>query len=238
MLEIVICEDNIEYLDVLSGYVTKALLENNIPGGIVCKTTNPKQVLEYFKFNSANVLFLDIDLSDDINGCDLALMIKEQVNRPYIVFISEHLEFVFTVFKTRAFDFLPKPATYNKIKNCLLEIHKDYLNATEYDNRDNSIKIKSGATIYNIKKDDIVFIEKLQNKAIIHGVGKLVTCYETLEHFVDLFTKDNQFVRCHKSFIVNKKHISEIRMNKLEVLFKTGHVCYIGKKYKEVLSSG
>jgi two-component system response regulator AgrA len=232
VLEILICEDNVEYLNELSDYISRSIQENNIPGKIVSKTTNPIQVLEYFKSNNPNVLFLDIDLSSKINGIDLALKLKEEGNRPYIVYISEHLECVFSAIKTRIFDFLPKPVTYNKVKGCILDIYKDYLNANKQCDKEQEITIKLGATIYNIKKDDIVYIEKLQNKAIIHNIDKIITCYETLEYFTNLFDNDSSFVRCHKSFIANKNHISEIRMNKLEILFKTGHVCYIGKKYK------
>ncbi|NMA65239.1 MAG: LytTR family transcriptional regulator [Clostridiaceae bacterium] len=43
------------------------------------------------------------------------------------------------------------------------------------------------------------------------------------------------FIRCHKSFIVNSRYIKEVRLKEMEIHMSTGDICYIGKKYKSKL---
>jgi two-component system response regulator AgrA len=92
--------------------------------------------------------------------------------------------------------------------------------------------VKSGSTIYNLKLNDIVFIEKQHNKAIIHTDSQSISCYETLEHFEEAL-KEKAFIRCHKSYLANKQFIREIRFNSMEIVFETGHHCYIGKSFRK-----
>ena len=68
--------------------------------------------------------------------------------------------------------------------------------------------------------------------------------YETYGSFKKISPKlPNNFVQCHKSYIVNTNKISEIQYNNNIVLFGSDNEkCYIGPKYKnnfmEVLKHG
>jgi len=238
MLNIVICEDNTEYRNLLNKYVSEILKNEDILGKIELTCNDPNLVLQSLYKKTQNVFFLDIDLKSHMNGYELAENIKKNINKPYIVFITEHLEFVFQTFKIRPFDFLPKPVGYDILKNCLIDIYHDHLknnSLPENSPAADRITIKSGTSIFYIYKQDIIFIEKIQNKAILHTCNKEISCYEALEYFEDLLKEDSSFVRCHKSFIANKTHIQEIKLNTMEIEFNTGDKCYIGRKYKTSL---
>ena len=58
--------------------------------------------------------------------------------------------------------------------------------------------------------------------------------YVTYNSFNKLNLPKN-FVRCHKSFIVNVNNISNILLNDNLIQLKNGSVCYIGPKYKNSL---
>lgn len=233
MLEIVICEDNLQYLNALEYFVEDVIKNSNIKGRLVLKTNNPEDVKKFVQSKTANVFLLDINLKNGNNGYELAILIREKIKFAYIVFVTEHLEFVLQAFKVRAFDFLPKPATKGTIKKCLLDIYNDYVerNSSTEDNL-RVLTVKSGSSIFRIKIEDIMFIEKLQNKAIIHTINNQISCYESLEYFERNLLNDSCFVRCHKSYIVNKRYIQEIRSDKMEVVLENGQICYIGRKYK------
>ena len=47
MLQIVICEDNVEYLGLIVSYVKRILKSRNIPGEIVCASVHPDEVKSY-----------------------------------------------------------------------------------------------------------------------------------------------------------------------------------------------
>ena len=62
MLDVVICEDNLIFLEKLSKMVESILIQNNIEGNICFKCENALSVLDYVSENSANVFILDIHL--------------------------------------------------------------------------------------------------------------------------------------------------------------------------------
>jgi two-component system response regulator AgrA len=232
MINIVVCEDNQEYQNLIVGYIEKNLKDFCIPGEIVLKTESPILALEAIEKYNANVFFLDINLNGTTSGYELAQEIKNKAYRSYIVFISEHLEYVFQSFKVRAFDFLPKPVTEGVLGKCICELFEDYKKI--YGTEDSeALQIKSGMIQYNISKKEILYIEKHHNKAVIHTLNQSISCYETLEALETKLGDRDIFKRCHKSYIVNKKYIDEIRLSTMQILLKSGHVCYLSKSYKK-----
>ena len=85
------------------------------------------------------------------------------------------------------------------------------------------------------------YIKKEGMKVIFHTDTR---DYETYGSFKKISPKlPNNFVQCHKSYIVNTNKISEIQYNNNIVLFGSDNEkCYIGPKYKnnfmEVLKHG
>ncbi len=234
VLQIVICEDDKRYLQYIESAVKKIIDKNNISGQVVCVADNPGPVGEFIRHKTANVFFLDIDLKVPESGYTLAQRIRESDRQAYIVFITAHLEFVLQAFKIKPFDFLPKPATAEILEKCLLDIHKDYLAANETKENVSYLEIKSGSNLYRLKAADIVFIEKLSYKTIIHMVNNEIHCYDTLESIENRLPGKN-FVRCHKSFIANRDYISNINVKEKKVVFESGQFCFIGGKYKKGL---
>ena len=232
----VVCEDNEVYRLSLVQSINRILSENGIAGSVVFHTPAPSEVAAFLERGHANVFFLDIDLKADVTGFDLARRIRENDRRAFIVFITEHLEYMLQSFKIRPFDFLPKPVTLNVLKQCLLEIHREYISGhLPAQPEENQITVKFGTTYYCIEKDRIIFIEKFGNRSTIHTSDSVITCYESLEALEEKLNDSGAFIRCHKSFIANRRFFAEVRLASMEILFKTGHKCYIGKKYKKAL---
>ena len=78
---------------------------------------------------------------------------------------------------------------------------------------------------------DILFIEKAGVKIIYHTYQ---TDYVSYNSFNKL-TLPKNFIRCHKSFIVNIDNISNISYADNIIYLKNGSTCYIGPKYKNSL---
>ncbi len=234
MLQIVICEDEQRYLNYISNTVEKIINRNSIVGQIVCAADNPELVEEYIKHRQANVFLLDIDLKVPKSGYALARKIREQNRKAYIVFITAHLEFVLQAFKVKPFDFLPKPVTGEILDKCIVDIYNDYMLLTDTEENINYLEVKSGTNLYRIKTADIVYIEKLSFKTIIHMVNNEIHCYETLESIEKKLPEAN-FVRCHKSFIANRDYIANINIKEKRIVFESGQYCFIGGKYRKGL---
>ncbi|WNS47071.1 LytTR family DNA-binding domain-containing protein [Paenibacillus sp. MMS20-IR301] len=236
MLEFIICEDNEIYLELIAGWVKEILTELSIPGHIALATDDPVKVAPYITQGSGNVFLLDINLNTSTNGLDLARQIRETSTLSYIVFITENSQYLLDSFRVRPFDYLPKPVAWNKLKQCIADIHRHH---TDHSSAalpaEDFIEIKFSTNIHRIKKTDIIFIEKFRNKSVIHTLYGDVTCYLSLDYFESKLTDTASFVRCHKSYIANKLHIKEVRFNALEIVFQSGDICGIGRKYKQGL---
>ncbi|AEY66165.1 LytTR family DNA-binding domain-containing protein [Clostridium sp. BNL1100] len=237
MLNIVVLEDNSEYLEVISAYIQDCLWMNNLEGQIILRTRFPSEVEKYIKKDKPNIFFIDIDLNSKINGIELAHEIKQRLKKPYIVFVTQHTKYVLLAFKSHAYDFLPKPVTKEQVNRCLLDIFNDLRDELINSKTEDSslLTIKSGYKELFIKKYEILLIEKQGNKALIYTFNGQYCCYLALEYFEEIFANDKNFLRCHKSFIVNTAYIREIRFNKLEIELVTGKVCYMSRKYRKGL---
>lgn len=236
MLEFVICEDNETYLQLIASWVKDILEECSIPGKILLSTGHPVEVAKLIAAGTGNVFLLDINLNAPETGLDLAKQIRAKSTLPYIVFITEHNNHILDSFQTRPFDFLPKPVSWNKLKQCIVDIHRhnldNYSPATHFDD---CITIKFSTNVHRIKKADIIFIEKFRNKSVIHTLHSDITCYQSLEFFESSLQDTKSFIRCHKSYLVNINQIKEVHFNKLEILFHSGEIRRMGRAYKEGL---
>lgn len=236
MLEIVICEDNQVYRQMLHDYIESISQSDALAVHLIKTTQLAEEVLDCIGQTPANVFLLGIQLKGKLNGYDLAAQIRQALPRAYIIFISEHLEYILQAFKVRAFDFLPKPVTREALFNCLHRVASDMI---VLDNPPvpaaRILEVRSGSTVYLLQREAIFFIEKIGNRAIIHMPDKEVTCLQSLDSFEAQLSVDPAFVRCHKSFLINTRYIAEIQLSTGDIYLTSGHKCYLSRKYKDRL---
>ncbi len=233
MLNFVLCDDNIPSLNRLSKMLESIFIKNNIEAKICACASKPQEVLDYIENHKVDVLFLDINLNANLTGCDIADLIRRKNKHIYIIFLTGHLEYALLAYKYKTFDYLPKPIIEERLEETVLRLIDDIsLETVEF------IKINHSKTLIN--SNDINYIKK-------DGM-KLVFCtskenYETYSSFSKFETclPDN-FVRCHKSYIVNINNVRKFKINENILELKNNHFCNIGAKYKtnfmEVLKNG
>ena len=231
MLNFVLCDDNTSALDRLSNILDKIFLKNDIDATISYKCTNPNDLLTYVKSENVDILFLDIDLKDEISGIDLANKIRNFNKKVYIIFTSAHLEYILIAYKCKTFDFLPKPMTIERVEETIFRLLDD-INGNKKDIT--FIRINNKNTIIN--ENNINFIKRDGMKLVFYTDTRT---YETYSSFNKISDKlPNNFIRCHKSYIANINKISDIQMSDNTIAFKndnTNSKCFIGPKYKNNL---
>lgn len=223
MLNFVLCDDNLSFLNNLEKTLNKLIIKNDFNAKIGFKSTKISEILDYMKENKTDVLFLDIQLKSDVTGIDLAEKIRASNKNIYFIFTTGHLEYAFLAFQVKAFDYLPKPITSERLEKTLFRLFDDVdfsssnfisLNSKTYINEND---------IYYIKRDGMKLVFKTNKNT-----------YETYSSFNKLSQKlPSNFVRCHKSYIANVNNISHIETNTNTLFFNEVAKCYIGPKYKE-----
>ncbi len=233
MLNFVICDDNPAVLNRLSKMLESIFINNDIDAEIGLKALNASDVINYLKTNKVDVLILDINLKSEITGCDIANMVRKKNKDVYIIFTTGHLEYVLIAYKYKTFDYLPKPIVDERLEETILRLMDDIkFTPSKF------IKLNNNKTIIN--QDEINYIKKDGMKLVFCTNTRTYETYSSFNKIKDCLP-DN-FVRCHKSYIVNVKNISDINSNKNTILFSPNESCSIGAKYKneimEVLKNG
>ena len=233
MINFVLCDDHLSTINRLSKMLEAIFIKNAINAEIGFLAQSPYDILDYANQHKIDVLFLDINLKSDINGCDVAATLRKKFKDIYIIFLTGHLEYALLAYKYKTFDYLPKPITDERLEDTILRLIDDMNNsASTFIKLNNNKIIINQHEINYIKKDGmkLVFCSNKQNYEIYGSFNKVKNCLT-----------DN-FVRCHKSYIVNLENIANYNHKTHTILFKNNTTCLVGSKYrnnlKEVLKNG
>lgn len=233
MLNFVICDDNPAILHKLSKMLEAIFIKNNIDADIGLEANDAYDVINYVDSNKVDVLILDINLKSEMTGCDIANIVRKKNKDVYIIFTTGHLEYALIAYKYKTFDYLPKPIVDERLEETILRLIDDIRRTPS-----KFIRLNNDKTIIN--EDEVNYIKKDGMKLVFCTNSRI---YETYSSFNKIEScLPGNFVRCHKSYIVNVKNISDINSNTNTILFSSNDYCSIGAKYKnkilEVLKNG
>ena len=225
MIKFVLCDDNLLVLSKLKEMLEGIFVKHDFDASVVFSTTNTDELIEFMNSNKIDVLFMDIDLNTKENGIEIAKFIRKQNKSLYLIFVTAHFEYIVSSFECKTFDFIQKPFTYNRLERTVLRIFDDaYGLSSRFININNSGKI--------VNRDSINFIQKDGMKAIYNTSDEQFEAYCSFNQLEPALPKN--FIRCHKSFIVNVNNISHVDSKNNTIFFKDGTnaECCIGPKYK------
>ncbi len=227
MLSFVLCDDNNIILNRLSTMLKSLFLKHDLDAKIDLLATTPQQVLDYLSSNNAHVLFLDIDLKSGISGLDLAEKIRKHNKDIYIIFTSAHLEYILMAYKCKTFDFIPKPITQERLNDTIVRLLDDIRCSYK---KPSYIRLNNNSTI--ISENSVYFIKKEGMQLTFYAENREYKVYTSFKKLQENLSKN--FVRCHKSYMVNTKRISYVSAKDNLILFdgQTNERCFIGPKYK------
>ncbi len=239
MLNVFVCEDNFAQRRTIVQIIQNMILIEELDMQLVLDTENPYMLLEKVKTSqNTGIYFLDIDLNSSMNGMKLAQQIRLFDPRGFIIFITAHSELSYMTFQYRveAMDFVLKdnPAEIEiKIKECLLNALERYILQT---NKTHKVyTIEAGERKISIDYEDIFFFETSSNihKVILHAKDRQIEFSSTIKKLTN--TLDDNFVRCHRSFLVNKNNIKEIDAKNRIIYFTNGETCLMSTRMMKEL---
>ena len=216
MLGIIVCDDDRFMLDMSVEAVRKCITNENLTAGIVCATQDFNEILIFIDKNPGNYLyFLDVDFGkDNLNGVDIARLIKKKVPLSKIVFVTSHADMGMDILKSgvEAFGFIEKTADRNK----MIQGYKKYINFVSENtnenspNEDSSIKLLIGIDEYvSLPISQILYVET--DKSVSHFVryhtidGSDLSVRDSIENVLKRL--GDNFMKSHRSVIINKNYV-------------------------------
>jgi len=221
------------------------LLQQNCPEveitGIARSVAEAKEILSN---HTINLIFLDIAMP---GGNGFELIPDAQKSKAAVIFTTAYDQYALKAIKANALDYLLKPIDIDELKIAVEKVSehlKLFHNLQESDDRmhnlasslSNRSEIRKLTLPYGqgfklIDVDDIVYIEADSNYSVVHlSTAEKITVSKVLREFEELLPTE-QFVRIHKSNIINLNHLKEYNSkNGLLALLNNGESINISRR--------
>ena len=200
-LNLTIIENNSVDLIRLTEIIKKWSQAKTIPVSISSYSSAEKYFAEH-QTHESNAFFIDIQLMG-IDGISAAKRLRAENYSGEIIFLTSYKEYVFDGYQVRALNFLIKPAGESSVFPCLNELEKS---------------VKKQYYIFHIKQDllKIDYKDILSFSSSLHSIDIITqnghyTQYASLTNILEKLPRE--FVRVHRSHIVNMAHINKISGN-------------------------
>ena len=187
------------------------------------------QAMEFLKSETVDLIFLDIHLPK-ISGIDF---LKTMPYPPHIILTTAFPDYALESYEFNVVDYLLKPFSFQRFVKAVSKIPvKKPVEASKEikENIRKELFIKSGYEHIKIIIEEIIFIKSDADYTEIFVSNKKHLSAEPLHYWLDNLDT-NQFMRIHKSFIVNTSKIVKVAGN--QVFLNNDIVVPIGRAFKE-----
>lgn len=188
-----------------------------------------KEALDFLTKNKVDVVFLDIEMPR-LTGLELLQCL------PYptiVILTTAYSNFGFEAYQSDVVDYMLKPISYPRFLKALNKV-QSLLGPKIIETKEPiEIELKLEGIMKQIKIDDILYIEAVGNYIKIHFKNdKSILVTQTMKYISSLLPS-SAFTRIHKSFIVQRAEIAEIKKT---VLTLSNSVSLpIGRKFSVLL---
>ncbi|HKM04538.1 MAG TPA: LytTR family DNA-binding domain-containing protein [Lachnospiraceae bacterium] len=218
-IKITILDDQISDRQLLRNHITKWAQENNCVIEIEEFETGEDYLnIGICNLSKTHLVFLDVQMKD-VSGLEVAKIIREQKYQGEIIFLSAFREYVFNGYEVHALNYLLKPIDPASLCLCLDEISNN-IAAVNYIHQ-------NGKEINNIPCSEIICFSSRLHSVEILTTSSLFVQNSSLNESINFLPRE--FIRVHRSFIVNLAHIRNISRN---IITLTNHKTIpIGRTY-------
>ena len=214
MIGCIIVDDEKAILDEL------CLLIGNTDAKILGFFQEPYKALDNFSKLKPDVIFLDIEMPE-LNGIELAKKIAAIDPTVQIVFVTAYERYALQAFEVAAIHYILKPVTQEKVNTAIERVkHVRTMNKQQgkigkpealgrSGGLGSRIIVKERSNVLIFKADELIYMRSESGDTIV------ATKKGSYKSHVGLNIWENRlkklgFVRCHRSYIVNAKHITRM----------------------------
>ncbi|SKB40232.1 LytR/AlgR family response regulator transcription factor [Daejeonella lutea] len=222
-----IVDDEADSLEILQDYVAQT------PSlSLTYSTNNPRDIFSVIpKDGKPKITFLDIEMPG-ITGLELAGLINSHTA---VIFVTSHSEHALEAFEKDAYDFLVKPVSYPRFLKAVAKVQsriQSEVNSAPQEETYFYIRGNRQGELIKIHFNEILYLESLQNYVKLHTEKGTHITYLTLKEFEFKLNRNN-FLKVHKSYVVNLDSIARHIDNKLYM--KNEFAVPIGASYRQEL---
>jgi DNA-binding LytR/AlgR family response regulator len=187
---------------------------------LVATCINPVEAIQLLNCHKIDLIFLDIQMPN-ITGLEF---IRALESPPLLVFTTAYSDYALEGFELNAIDYLVKPFAFQRFFRAvnkayeILQLRKkkteDLVSTESHQTSLPYLMIKVEYRTVKIEVSKILFVEGLKDYVKIYCGDKPVLTKTTLKNLEEKLPSD-EFIRVHKSFIVQFSKIASIENNRI-----------------------
>lgn len=227
IIKCLLIDDEPLALDLLEGYIRSTPFLT-----LVAKCNSAIAALEIIQEEDIDLIFTDIQMPN-LSGMEFSKMILNKGSK--IIFTTAYEDFALESYKVNAIDYLVKPISYPEFISAANRA-KQYINDKPTSNdvtsyKDDYIFVKSDYKLIKIDIKDLIYIEGLKDYLKFYTVNseKPILSLKSMKSLEEELS-DKNFMRVHRSYMVNLKKITTIERNR--IVFGNKYIP-VSEKYKE-----
>lgn len=207
-MKIAVCDDDSQELARISSIIETYLLKKKF--SLIYKTFhNATELLATISSSDYDIVFLDI-LMPGISGMEAAYEIRGLDTEVKIVFLTFSPEFAVESYAVKSYDYILKPVSKDKLFSILDAVIAEEQKPLE------GLTVKTQSGMARILFSRLAFVEVMNKKLYFNlADGSVREAPSPLADFEEQLLSRSEFVKVHRSYIVNLWQVSELGAKEL-----------------------
>ncbi|GAA4495072.1 LytTR family DNA-binding domain-containing protein [Hymenobacter ginsengisoli] len=224
-LRCAVLDDDPLSCDLVASYVAR------VPSLVLVGTFSESvAAFEHLSRAPVDLLFSDIELPG-LNGLELVRGLRQP---PLVVFLTSHPEYALPTYELDAVDFLVKPLAFPRFLRAVdkaLRLHVGPPAGSGLPAADGTFFIRTEQQFLRLRCADVAYAEAMRDFVKVHlTTGAVHVTLVNLKNFEEQVPA-GCFLRTHRSFLVNKMHITAITAD--EVRLGPALTVPLGQSFRE-----
>lgn len=237
LIKAIIVDDEESARDVLSNLLMRYCPQIEV----LAKAENVELAKEAIALHQPDLVFLDIEMP---RQSGFQLLSSIEAANFQVIFVTAYDQHAIRAFEFSAVDYLLKPIDIDRLKEAVervvssmelqsqlqqLQLLKDNLETKQA----KQLVINDKGNNYVVDLNQIIALEAQEAYCMIHTTEKNFLISKNLKYYERLFETSPQFIRVHKSWIINTNHIVDYSKAELQMTLTGGIVAKLSK-YKKL----
>jgi len=198
------------------------------------------EAIAFLNTQPVDLIFLDIQMPK-LSGLNFLRTLKHP---PLVIITSAHEEYALESFELQVCDYLLKPFRFDRFLKAanralsLFTLQHNNVPATAAPVKTDQaagispLYVKADKKLIQLQPEQLYYLESLGNYVKVWDDKKYLLTQRTLSSFEEQLPAE-MFVRIHKSYIINRRHVQYIEGNIIRLI--NGKELPLGKNYRHAI---
>lgn len=197
------------------------------------------EAIAFLNTQQVDLIFLDIQMPK-LTGLNFLRTLKHP---PLVIITSAHEEYALESFELQVCDYLLKPFRFDRFLKAanralsLFTLQQNNTSAAAPAKTDqvagvSPLYVKADKKLIQLQPEQLYYLESLGNYVKVWDDKKYLLTQRTLSSFEEQLPPE-MFVRIHKSYIINRRHVQYIEGNIIRLT--NGRDLPLGKNYRHAI---